>query len=287
MNPLAELHLHLEGSISPATLCAIDTSLDEESVRERFRYRNFGEFIEAYKWLVRKLDAPEHYALAARALRSRFDAEGITYAEVNLSVGVMVWREQDARANIEAIRSELPGYPLIFDAVRQHGAKPAIAVAELAREFDAGFGIGGDETAYPMSDFADAIRICPDVFYPHAGETSNAKNVWDALDHGARRIGHGIRAIHDPELCRELRERDIPLEISISSNVATGAVPSVEEHPAKKLFDLGVPIVLNTDDPPMFHTTLPREFDIARSLGFSEAELEQVRQNGFRYARVR
>jgi adenosine deaminase/aminodeoxyfutalosine deaminase len=286
MPPYAELHLHLEGSIEPATLRDIDASITEDEVRARYRYRTFADFLEAYKWVVRRLDSPEHYSIAACALRERLKADGIVHAEVNVSAGVMIWRGQDARANIRAIRRELPDSPLIFDAVRQHGREPAIQVAELAAEFEAGFGVGGDETALPISEFAEAVHIARHGFYPHAGETSDARNVWEALDAGAIRIGHGIRSIEDPALCRELRARSIPLEISISSNVATGAVDSVDAHPAKRLFDLGVPIVLNTDDPAMFHTTLPREFSVAAGLGFSAAELEEIRQNAFRFART-
>lgn len=284
MGPFAELHLHLEGSLEPATLCAIDPSVTETEVQSRYGYGCFADFLEAYKWVVGRLNQPEHYALAARALRERLAADRITHAEVNVSVGVMLWRNQNARANIEAIRAELPGFPLIFDAVRQHGREPALQVAELAAEYGAGFGVGGDESSAPMSEFLEAAQIAHGRFFPHAGETSDARNVWEALEAGALRIGHGIRAIQDAALCRQLRERRIPLEIAISSNVATGAVESLAAHPAKRLFDLGVPIVLNTDDPAMFHTSLGREFSLAAALGFSAAELEEVRQNAFRFA---
>ncbi len=285
--PLGELHLHLEGSISPETLCAIDPSVSVADVEAMYRFQGFVGFLEAYKWVVRRMASPRHYAMAARALKERLAADVVEYAELNVSVGVMLWREQDARAKLAAIHSELPQCPLIFDAVRQHGGAPAIAVAELALEFNAGFGIGGDESSRPLSEFADAIRLAGGAFFPHAGETSKAASVRDALEYGARRIGHGIRAIEDHGLCRELRERNIPLEISISSNVATGAVESLAAHPVRRLFDLGVPVVLNTDDPAMFHTSLPREFDIAAGLGFSADELEILRQNAFRYARAR
>ena len=286
--PLAELHVHLEGSIEPATMAEIDPTVSTEEVRSQYRYQDFRGFLMAYKWVVLKLNSPEQYAIAAKRLKETLQAQGITHAEINLSVGVMVWRKLDARAIVAAIQKELGNWPLIFDAVRQFDPADAVRVAELASEFDAGFGVGGDESARPLSEFQDAIALAKGRFYPHAGETSNAASVWDALEHGARRIGHGIRALDDPALCRELRDRKVPLEISISSNVATGAVPNLEAHPVRRLFDLGVPVVLNTDDPAMFHTSLRREYQIAQdTFGFSDSEMAILRQNAFAYARIR
>lgn len=286
--PLAELHLHLEGSLEPETLLAIDPSLSQEQIRSSYRFTDFLSFLNAYKWTVLKLQSAEHYAIAARHLRQRLTLHGVVYAEINLSVGVMLWRKQDPRPILTAVRKELGDWPLIFDAVRQHDPSIARQVAELALEFDAAFGIGGDESARPLSEFREAIRLAQDRFCPHAGETTDAANVWDAVRNGAKRIGHGIRASDDPELCAELRRNGIPLEVSVTSNVTTGAVPRLEDHPIRRLFDLGVPITVNTDDPALFATNLPREFEILQStFGFSAAEVEQVRQNAFKYARAR
>jgi adenosine deaminase len=111
------------------------------------------------------------------------------------------------------------------------------------------------------------------------------ESVWAALRLGAERIGHGIASVRDPTLLGYLREHDIPLEISITSNLVTGVVPRLEDHPIRRLFDAGVPIVLNTDDPAMFRCRLVEEYrTAARAFDFSEPELRQIAANGFRYA---
>jgi aminodeoxyfutalosine deaminase len=119
----------------------------------------------------------------------------------------------------------------------------------------------------------------------HAGETCGPESVWAALRIGAERIGHGIASAQDPELLRHLSEHAIPLEICVSSNVATGAAASLEEHPIRRIYDAGVPIVLNSDDPAMFGSTLTGEYELARDrFGFSDDELLRLAENGFQYA---
>jgi adenosine deaminase/aminodeoxyfutalosine deaminase len=118
----------------------------------------------------------------------------------------------------------------------------------------------------------------------HAGETDGPESVRAALEIGAERIGHGIRAVEDPDLVRRLREEQIPLEICISSNVKTGAVPSLDAHPVRKLFDAGVPITLNTDDPGLFDCSIAGEFTLAREIfRFSETELAAVAETAEKF----
>ena len=291
----AELHLHLEGSIELETLLELspDSTIDE--LRARYDYIDFLGFLQAYKWVTGLIRSPQDYALVTRRLLEKLAAQNVRYVELNLSAGVILWRSQSLPHIYEAAQNAAAESDIevnwIFDAVRQFGHDAAMRVAEFAAERVGmgvvGFGIGGDEARVPAQEFADVFAFAKRSglhLAPHAGETSDAQNVWDVVKLGAERIGHGIRSIEDPELMRHLRDHDIPLEISITSNIATGAVASLDVHPVRRLFDAGVPIVLNSDDPAMFHTTLTDEYRLASShFGFSNAEIEQLARNSFRY----
>ena len=292
----AELHLHLEGSVEPATLVEIDPSLTQEEIAAAFAHSDFEGFIQSFIWVNRRLRTPEHYAIAARRLFERLWSEQVTYAEVTLSVGTMLWKGQDFPPVYEALQREAVRSKVevrwILDAIRHFGADAAKPVfdfaAERVGEGVVAIGIGGAEDRGPANWFADLYRQARDRglrLTAHAGETCGPESVWQALAIGAERIGHGIRAIDDPRLVKHLRDRQIPLEVCITSNVRTGAVASLKEHPVRRLFDAGVPIVLNTDDPALFGCTLTSEYDLAaREFGFSEDELAQIAQFGFRFA---
>jgi aminodeoxyfutalosine deaminase len=290
---LAELHVHLEGSIELETLREIDSSLTLDEIAENTRYADFAGFIASYVWVNRKLRQPEHYALAARRLFESLESQGVIYAEVTLSAGVVLWKKQDLAAVFEAVGSAAADARLdvrwILDATRQWGPDAARPVFEFAAERQndgvVAVGLGGFEDQGPARWFRDLYAWARDHglrLTCHAGETTGPQSVWDALEIGAERIGHGIRAIEDSRLVETLRERQIPLEICITSNLRTGAVSSLEEHPVKKLFDAGVPIILNTDDPALFGCTLQSEYELAeRVFGLPVADLAA---NSLRYA---
>jgi adenosine deaminase/aminodeoxyfutalosine deaminase len=294
--PKAELHLHLEGSIEPETLHELDPGTPVEEFRALYHYSNFDAFLKAFGVIGKRLRSPEDYALITRRLLERLEAQDVRYAEIIVAAGVVLWKEQEFAPIFDAIREAARGSAVevhwILDAVRQFGVEHVQAVAELAAErVDEGviaFGIGGSEERGPASLFGGAFAFAKSAglrLTAHAGESMGPESIWAALELGAERIGHGIAAAQDERLMRELRERDIPLEICITSNVVTGVVKRLEEHPVRRLFDAGVPITLNTDDPAMFRCTLTGEYELAaRVFGFSESELRAIAENGFRYA---
>lgn len=288
--------MHLEGTVSPATLKELDPSLTDDEIARELNYDNFDGFIGAYVWVNRKLRTPEDYALIARRLFADLSRQGVCYAEVIVSAGVILWKKQDLGAVFDALEAEAEQSPVpvrwILDATRQWGALAAEPVFDFAAANQhrgiVGIGLGGFEELGPARWFTVLFEKARERglhLTCHAGETTNAQSVWDALSIGAERIGHGVRAIEDPRLLDELRYRDIPLEISISSNVRTGAVPSLDEHPVRRLFDAGIPITLNTDDPALFQCTLESEYALAVSkFGFTSAEIEQIASNSLHYA---
>lgn len=309
--PKAELHLHLEGSIQPATVGTLTARhgviMTEQEVRQRYTYRDFMEFIDSFKWVTSFLRQPADYALVARDLGEHLLTQGVAYAEVTLSVGVMLLRGQQPEANFEAVLHaaepfEARGLRMnwVFDAVRQFGQAEAMRVMEAAKscgsKYIVAFGIGGDELSVPTEDFRPVYEKAAESgmhLLMHAGEVGGPEKIREAIELlGVERIGHGIAASRDPALMDLLAERQIPLEICPQSNIRTGAlakqlqgeVAHIEHHPLPALFRHNIPIVLSTDDPAMFHTTLLSEYENVARMGLSEEELATLAQMSFEHA---
>jgi adenosine deaminase/aminodeoxyfutalosine deaminase len=294
--PKAELHLHLEGSIAPETLNELDPAAPIEECRALYHYADFEAFLKAFGAVGKRLRTPADYALITRRLLECLAGQNVRYAEIILAAGVVLWKKQDFApvfdAIVDAASSSSVEVRWILDAVRQFGIEQAAEVAQWAAERqDRGvvaLGIGGSEERGPAKWFHEIFAEARGAglhLVAHAGEGTSPQSIWDALEIGAERIGHGIAAVDDPVLLRHLRDHSIPLEISITSNLVTGVVKRIEDHPVRRLYDAGVPITLNTDDPAMFCCSLVNEYRLAqRAFGFSDDELRGIAENGFRFA---
>jgi len=303
--------LHLEGSIQPATVCALtaqhNIELTEDEVQQRYTYRDFTGFIDAFRWITSFLREPRDYGLIARDLGEHLLAQGVVYAEVTLSIGVMLLRKQQPEANFEAILRatepfEKQGLRLnwVFDAARQFGAQAAMDVVRAANRCQSktivAFGIGGDEMSVATQEFRPVYEQAANNglhLLMHAGEVGGPEKIREAVELlSVERIGHGIAAAQDPALMDLLVDRRIPLEVCPESNIRTGALAkqlrlpdaTLAEHPLPRLWRHGIPIVLSTDDPAMFHTTLRAEYENAARMGLNETELVQLVNMSFEHA---
>src|SRR6202022_2302989 len=309
--PKAELHLHLEGSIQPSTVCALTArhgvKVSEEEVRRRYAYQNFTEFLETFKWVTSFLRDPQDYALITRDLAEHLLSQRVIYAEVTISIGVMLLRKQRPEANFQAILAAAELFKTrglhmnwIFDAVRQFGAEAASRVVEAAKQCASksivAFGIGGDELSVPTKELRpvyDQAAAAGLHRLIHAGEIGGPEKIREAVEIlGVERIGHGIAAINDPALMDLLAARRFPFKICPKTNLPPGALAlqlrradaRMEDHPLPALFRHGIPVVLSTDDPAMFHTTLLKEYEHAHQLGMTENELLRLAQMSFDFA---
>lgn len=299
--PKAELHLHLEGSVTAETLVELRQRHGKQSTLAQaeslYQYRDFNGFLMAFKTLTEDLQTPEDYELITLRLMEQLKTESVLHAEVYVSVGVCLWRKQDFAAIFEGLergreRGERDfGVSLlwIFDAVRQFGPGAAREVFDLAAKFRdrnvVGIGIGGDEMKAPPELFRAAYAHAAGQglrLTAHAGETAGPESIWGALNLGAERIGHGLTASQDAELVEELATRQIPVEICLTSNLRTGCLTMLSDHPVRRYFDQGLMLTLNSDDPAMFGTSLTREYELAQTeFAFTDEHLRELARNSF------
>ena len=309
--PKAELHLHLEGTIAPATLVELSARHDavpltHHDAEALYRFSDFTEFIESFKAVTRRLRDPEDYEIAAWHMMEQLAAQGVVHAEVFISVGVIyMWRNFDPRcfepifAGLERSRERAArelGLSLfwIFDAVRHFTVEEADRVFRKAAEMREHYpsivaiGLGGDERRSGSEPFRHLYARAQSAglrLTNHAGETTGPEAIWEALSIGSERIGHALSAIQDEKLLQELKARSAraALELNPTSNVRTGVCPSFAAHPLRRYFDRGLLVTLNSDDPAFFASDLANEFLLAHTQqGFTRDELRQLAVNSFR-----
>jgi aminodeoxyfutalosine deaminase len=288
--PKAELHVHHVGSASPRIVAELaarhegDTPVpaDPAALADYFAFRDFGHFIEVYLSVVDLIRDDEDVRTLTYEVARELGRQQVRYAELTVTPYSHVRRGiaapafcaaiEDARASAAAdFGVELRW---CFDIPGEAGLAAAEETLRIALDDQpaglVSFGLGGPEAGVPRPQFKpyfDKARAAGLHSVPHAGETTGPETIWDALrELGAERIGHGIAAARDPELMAYLAEHRVPLEVCPTSNVRTRAVPSIDEHPLPALVAAGVPVTINSDDPPMFGTTLEEEYAVAARL---------------------
>lgn len=307
--PKIELHLHLEGSIRPEILLQLADKhgvilpiKTEAEIHEWYTFRDFNRFIEIYMAIVSVLLTPDDFALITYDLGQTLAAQNVRYAEVTWTPGLHISKDKlnfellldGINAGRDRAKSEF-GIDMrwIPDLARNIEVKTAPQIARLVSSpfgQDGGvvaFGLGGFEVNYPPEDFTEAFQIARQnglPANPHAGETVGPSSIWGAIRSlKAHRIGHGVRAIEDPALVEYLVEHQIPLEVNPTSNLCLNVFPSYQEHALKQLVEAGVIVTINSDDPPMFNTTLNDEYIHAvQDCGLSLEQLENAALNAIR-----
>jgi aminodeoxyfutalosine deaminase len=304
--PKAELHVHLEGSIRPATLLRLADrngfdlpAQDVDGLREFYRFRDFAHFIEVYITITRCLQTVDDYRLIVYEFGADCARQNVRYAEVtfsiltNVTLAGLPWQDilgglNDGRAQA---RSEF-GVELrwVFDIVRDlpDTQDTVVEIALAARDQGVvALGLGGSEARFPADLFPRSFERAREAGLarvPHSGETAGPESIWSTLRllH-ADRIGHGVRCVEDTSLVSHLREHQIPLEVCPTSNICLGVYPDYTSHPLRELWDQGLYVTVNSDDPPLFDTDLEHEYQIlVDHFGLTADELERISLNAVR-----
>ncbi len=307
--PKVELHVHLEGSIQPKTLLLLaernNVALPHttvEGLRQWYKFTDFPHFVDIYLTISACICSPEDIEFIAREFLRGQAEQRILHSEATFTPYThfstnrhIPFEDQIAalgRAR-EWAASELGiSVGWVLDIVRnlpqiEHGLTVANWAISGMENGVVALGLGGIEAGHPTEPFQEAFdraRAAGLPAVPHAGETAGAESIWGALRNlKAQRIGHGVRCLDDPELVAELRERQIPLEVCPTSNVCLGVAPSLTEHPLPRLLDEGLYVTINSDDPPMFNTTLTDEYlRAAQILSCGVETIEQLAINAVR-----
>lgn len=296
--PKVELHLHLEGSVPLPALWELMSKYggdpevrNLEDLKRRFEYRDFAHFIQTWIWKNKFIREYQDFEFIAEAVARDLQRQNILYVEAFYSPSTHAVRAGFETGRItEALRrglSRVPGIEvnLVADLTRDLGAKSAertlMEVHEVRGYGVIGIGIGGTEYEYPPYLFSKVFEKARHLGFrttAHAGEVADAESVWGAIrELRVERIGHGTRAVNDESLIEYLRQTRIPIEMCPISNVRTGSVASIEEHPIRRLYDAGLVVFVNTDDPTMFNTSMAQEFcALHEAHGFTADEIRKL-----------
>ncbi|HSD27482.1 MAG TPA: adenosine deaminase [Vicinamibacteria bacterium] len=305
--PKTEVHLHLEGTISPATLWALahrnHVALPVSSLVELealYAFESFDHFVELWLLMCSCLRSDADYEQMVDDFTAQGARDNVRYVEAHftpfnhekLGIGGRHALSVVSRRLEAAERAGGPVVRLIIDipseSAPESGPYTVALLEEEANPLVVAMGLGGPEDGFPRSDFAPWFARARAAGYPvvaHAGETAGADHVRQAvLDLKVRRVQHGVRAVEDDSVLRLLAEREVCCDVALTSNLCLKVVRSLADHPLPRMIAAGVPVTLSSDDPPFFGTDLVREYERAHDeLGLSKEQLWRINLNGLRY----
>ena len=310
--PKAELHLHLEGTVKPELLMELSAKVDAQPLsineaRDIYLFDDFSGFLHSFSKVSRRIVGPEEYELITSKMIENLAAQGVVHAEVYFSLGEIFRSTKDQHLSDDEIfektfqaveRARIVGEQKygtsiywIIAGTRNEGFEEASRVFKTAAKFRekypsiVGIGLGGDERVYASEPFRQLYQDAKAAqlrLTNHAGENTPSSFIWEALSIGSERLGHACSAIQDPELIKTLKEKQTPLELNPSSNVSLKNCPDIKSHPLRALFDDGLLVTLNSDDPAFFGSDVENEYRLAHSeQGFTRKELQQLAENSF------
>lgn len=299
---MIDLHLHLDGSLSIhdvltlAELQNIPLQDSREEIQKRMtvppRCKSLNEYLSCFELPLSLLQTPQALSYSIYSLAGRLSQSGLNYAEIRFAPQLHMQKgmkmEEVCEAAADGLKRAEKDFEkcmaqLIFCCMRgAHNLQSNLKTVELAAAYR-GKGVcavdlAGAEGLYPTQDFAEVfsyVRALALPFTIHAGEAAGPESVWAAVRMGARRIGHGVRAIEDGRLIETLVKNNITLECCPTSNVQTAAVPSIGEHPILTLLERGVPVTVNTDNMTVSGTTLAQEFTVLKEMLYMTALQEK------------
>jgi aminodeoxyfutalosine deaminase len=301
--PKIELHVHLEGTLRPERLLEIARRNDYplpvdtvEDLRRLYEFRDFDHFIEVWILVTNALRHADDFRQLVVDHAAEAAGHGAAYVEAIFSPIERTWRgvgwDEIFEGYCDGAREaeEVHGVPvrLTPDITRGAPVEDAETMVEHAIRYRergiVGVGLGGEEALFPPEPFAPIFRRAREAglgSVPHAGEVVGPSSIWGAIRSlEPARIRHGIRAVEDPVLMQEIVDRGIVLDVCPTSNLRTGVVPSIEEHPLRELVAFGIPCSISTDDPAMFDTDLTREHELATSLGIGPRAIYEAGVRG-------
>jgi adenosine deaminase len=305
--PKVELHIHILGSLQPSTLLSIikkdgrDTPYETENdIIQRYQYSDFAHFIEVYKEIVGYISNEDYFERITFDMLKKCAECNTRYVEASFSprdhmqygLDFSKMVQSINRGIVRARRSFGIETDIRIDLVRGSTQEESMEVLEYIRKNPhniVSLDLGGNEASFPPEPYAEIYERAREMglhLVAHAGEAAGPQSIWNAIKFlKVERIGHGVTAREDPKLMAFLNEKQIGIEMSPISNIRTGVISSMQEHPIREFYDKGLLVTINSDDPALFHTDLNNEYiQISKHLGFSLDELFQLSLNSIKTA---